>query len=345
MPTKIEWADETFNPWIGCTKVGPGCDHCYAEAMMDHRRHVVEWGRDGTAGTRQRTTPANWRKPVTWNNHAGININAWQGFKRANPGLTDEEMQAAGPIKPRRPRVFCASLADVFDTDVPPEWRADLFGLIAKTPYLDWLLVTKRIGNAARMLPWMTDPEKHGTDPCEPWSHVWLGITVVNQEEAQRDIKKLIGTPATKRFLSVEPLLGPINIAPWLERGDSGMDDDPLARSMLRQAERDGHAWIRPALDWVIVGGESGPKARPMHPDWVRSLRDQCAATKAPFFFKQWGEWMPVGRDPMEITRKEQDHGPTVTEYAWPDGETLIKTGKHRAGRTLDGRTHDEFPP
>jgi protein gp37 len=335
MPTKIEWADETFNPWIGCTKVGPGCDHCYAEVMMDHRRHVVEWGRDGNAGTRKRTTPANWRKPVTWNNHAGININAWQRFKRANPGLTDEEMQAAGLIKPRRPRVFCANLADVFDTDVPPEWRADLFDLIAKTPYLDWLLVTKRIGNAARMLPWMTDPEKHGTDPREPWPNVWLGITVVNQEEAARDIPKLLAMPAARRFLSIEPLLGHIDLR-LSSRNDTARWNSLGAPLPLRK------------IDWVIVGGESGPKARPMHPDWVRSLRDQCAATKTPFFFKQWGEYYPGNQQSSAAQIwKQGDIGTALqTGYAIDLGDMWTwRIGKHAAGRLLDGRTHDEFPP
>ncbi len=179
----------------------------------------------------------------------------------------------------RRMRVFCASMADVFDKDAPAGARARLLSLIADTPHLDWLLLTKRIGNATRMLQ---DACMHdgrlmdASDRYRPPPNVWLGATVVNQEEADRDIPKLLATPARVRFLSIEPMLGPID----LRIGGMSMPDYAPHRPL-------------PQVSWVIAGGESGPYARPAHPDWFRSLRDRCAAAGVPFHFKQWGEWLP----------------------------------------------------
>lgn len=218
--SKIEWTDHTFNPWVGCLKVSPACDHCYAESWAK-RSGMVTWGEE-----RRRTSEANWRAPLRWNRQA----------------------EAEGVRK----RVFCASLADVFDNEVPDEWRADLFDLIEKTQHLEWLLLTKRISNVRRMLP---TPGVHGLP-----ANVWLGISVVNQEEADRDIPKLGGIPATIRFLSCEPLLGPLDIQRFLE--------DHL-------------------VDWVIVGGESGGQARHFDWDWAREIRRQCWVTQTPFFMKQ----------------------------------------------------------
>lgn len=246
----ISWTDHTFNPWIGCQKVGPGCDHCYAEALAG-RFNMAQWGPDQE---RRRTQPHTWLQPRRWN----------------------AEAYATG----RRARVFCASMADVFDNAVPADWRMDLFDLIRETPHLDWILLTKRIGNVATMLP--SDWGDHG------WPHVWLMITVVNQTEANRDIPKLLDTPATLRGLSIEPQLGAIDLTPWLHRGDVDLwRDDPLAASMLNEAVISGHGWVRPAVYWVICGAESGPGARPFQEDWARSLRDQCQIAGVPFFYKQ----------------------------------------------------------
>lgn len=216
--SKIEWTDHTFNPWVGCEKVSPACDHCYAESWAK-RSGMVTWG-----GPRRRTTPANWRQPLKW--HASI------------------------PDGQRR-RVFCASLADVFDNAVPDVWRWDLFKLIRETPRLDWLLLTKRIGNAKRMLT---------VAGMEGAYNIWIGATVVTQEELVRDVPKLLTTPATVRFLSCEPLLGP------LEFGSLGA---------LR------------GLHWVICGGESGGQARPMELDWAARLRASSEARGISFFMKQ----------------------------------------------------------
>jgi protein gp37 len=317
--SKIEWTDHTFNPWTGCTKVSPGCDHCYAEGWAK-RSGTVQWG----DSPRRRTTDANWRLPLKWN--------------------------AQAEREGRRFRVFCASLADVFDNQVPPEWRVDLFRLIEATPQLDWLLLTKRIGNARSM-----SQVAMGAIGCmhKPLpSNVWLGATVVNQEEADRDIPKLLATPARVRFLSMEPLLGPVDLITRYIRLPMG--GGPLF----------GERPLVKKLHWVIVGGESGPGARPMHPDWARSLRDQCAAASVPFLFKQWGEWLPWSQfsdsdvdDPPEQTRfRTLEH----VDGEWrdvgrpgyldsldgviDDQQCIGRVGKKVAGRLLDGVTHDGFP-
>lgn len=232
--SKIEWTDHTFNPWIGCTKVSPACDHCYAEAMMDTRYGRVHWG---AGEDRKRTSASNWQLPLRWNK------------------------QAAGAAE--RPFVFCASLADVFDNEIDPVWRRDLFALIEATPNLVWLLLTKRIGNVVKM----TDPlAGHRILP----RNAALGATMANQEEYDRDRMKLA---EAKRvcdplftFGSFEPLLGPIILD-------------------------------KNAPDWVIVGGESGKGARHMHPDWARNLRDGAARFGRKFFMKQMTAKAPIPSD------------------------------------------------
>ena len=310
--TKIEWTDHTFNPWIGCTKVSPGCDHCYAENLMDTRMGVASW-RPGAE--RVRTKEANWKMPLRWNAQA------------------DAFMDQHG----RRQRVFCASLADVFDNAVDPQWRADLFKLIAETPNLDWLLLTKRIGNVRGMLAELA----HGSDPdltlldMMPLPNVWIGATIVNQAEADRDIPKLLDVPARVRFLSMEPLLGPVDLT-HIEVFGGDAEIFPLKGTTDCVDDEGAPTDDVPALDWVIVGGESGPGARPMSPDWARSLRDQCAAAGVPFLFKQWGEW---------ISMLGQAEGVPVREMTTtPDGWVMGHAGKKAAGRLLDGRTWDGFP-
>ena len=264
--TKIEWTDHTFNPWEGCQKVGLGCDHCYAETRNARFAGgtAINWG---PGAPRRRTSAATWAKPKAWNANA------------------DAFMAEHG----RRQRVFCASLADVFDNAVDPQWRADLFSLIAQTPNLDWLLLTKRIGNVRGMLAELA----HGSDPdlslldMMPLPNVWIGATIVNQDEADRDILKLLAVPAAKRFLSMEPLLGPVDLTRIPICGSGHHEFDPIiTANVLNRAEAYPPL---PQVDWVIVGGESGPSARPMHPDWASSLRDQCDAAGVPFMMKQMG--------------------------------------------------------
>lgn len=315
--SKIEWTDHTFNPWVGCAKVSPGCDHCYAEAMMDMRLKRVSWG---VGKPRVRTSPRTWDQPLKWN------------------GLHHTFFAQHG----RRQRVFCASLADVFDNAVDPAWRADLFDLIEATPTLDWLLLTKRIGNVMSMV---SETAQYQFDleclenPRLP-ENVWIGATIVNQEEADRDIPKLLAVPARVRFLSMEPLLGPVSFEGMFASEDM----------------RDGTNALE-EIDWVIVGGESGAGARPMHPDWARDLRDQCEAAGTDFFFKQWGEWAPgenCGGMPKRTERIANWFGEDWSFDTMTPGEhdglhiddepTLYRIGKKTAGRHLDGCTHDEFP-
>jgi protein gp37 len=279
--TAIEWTDATWSPWEGCQKAGPGCDHCYAESMNRWLRKGENWG----PGAPRRTySDDHWAKPHRWNHAA------------AKSGKTM--------------RVF-PSVCDPFDNEAPEAERERFWRLIEATPHLTWLLLTKRIGNAMRMIPtaWA-----EGRLP----RNVWLGATIVNQEERDRDMRKLIGVPATVHFLSMEPLLGPVTLD--LPRGHVGQS----------------------LIDWVIVGGESGRGARPAHPDWFRSLRDQCAAAGVPFLFKQWGEWSPgyaehgndLGYEAIVAAR----------QHEWPEGHCSFHVDKKVAGRHLDGRTHDEFP-
>lgn len=314
--SKIEWTDHTFNPWEGCQKVGPGCDHCYAETRNARFAGgtAINWG---PGAPRRRTSSANWRKPLAW----------------------DANHEAFFAEHGRRQRVFCASLADVFDNAVDRAWRDDLATLILDTPSLDWLLLTKRIGNAASMLG-----EMFLDGPPE---NIWIGATITSQAEADRDIPKLLAVPAAKRFLSMEPLLGPVNLE-TIYNTDFG-ESQPYLHPLLGWVS-DGHGdgCSAPAIDWVIVGGESGPGARPMHPDWARSLRDQCRAAGVPFLFKQWGEWKPAicdGDTVKLVFETGAPHGPDQPAFHdWPGGAVSARVGKKAAGRMLEGRTWDEVP-
>ena len=255
--SKIEWTHHSFNPWIGCTRVSPGCQHCYAETMMDKRYGKVKWG---PQGTRVRTSADYWKQPLKWNREAA----------------------AAG----ERRRVFCASLADVFESKQDQsgdlrEWRFDLWNLIEATPDLDWLLLTKRPENVNDIAPYT-----YG-DVLDWPSNIWIGTSVENQEYADKRIPELLKIPAAVRFLSVEPMLGPVDL-----------ENVHLFHGATTPV---GSCVIKPIagnyINWVIVGGESGPNARPMHPDWARSIRDQCQETGVPFFMKQMNKIDPIPND------------------------------------------------
>lgn len=279
--SKIEWTDATFNPFVGCTKISPGCDHCYAESWAK-RSGLVQWG---PGAPRRRTSPANWRKPPQWNAERFFQCDrcGWRGHV---PGAKHDAKRmvfythssCGGDVVEVRRRVFCASLADVFDNQVDPQWRFDLFELIDSTPNLDWLLLTKRIGNVHPMV---------GAS-CEVLPNIWLGATVVNQEEADRDIPKLLATPARVRFLSMEPLLGPVNLGRWLW---ACCGNTTTGGEYMGQIEEVccGQPETRDVIDWVIVGGESGPGARPAQLQWIRSIVRQCRAAGVPVLVKQLG--------------------------------------------------------
>lgn len=295
----IEWTDHTFNPWIGCTKVSPGCEHCYAET------YAKRYGKDvwRTGKPRQLTSDHNWNEQLRWNASA----------------------RKAGT----RSRVFCASLADMFDNEIAPKWRARLWSLIGATPHLDWLLLTKRVGNIAKMLP---------QDWGQGYANVWLGISVVNQEEADRDIPKLLDISARVRFLSVEPMIGPIDLVPLRVRHE-GQHASIYPLTGVFQIPSSHYNVMHPRIHWVIVGGESGPGARPINPHWVRMLQNQCATERVPFFFKQWGEWMESG-DAFRA-----DIIGAESKFPWGVMQPLMTwVGKKKAGRTLDGKTYSELP-
>jgi len=235
--TKIEWCDSTLNPWIGCQNVSPGCEHCYAEEMNGYRKWT-EWG---PHGVRRRTSPSTWAKVNDYERNAAA-------FQRKHG---------------RRQRVFCASLADVFDNKAPDGARDDLWHLIRRCPNVDFLLLTKRPQNIRKMLPadWGS---RFG------YPNVWLGTTTEDAEHYQQRWPVLAAVPATIRFISYEPAVGPLG---------------PL---QVMSALTEYGARVP---DWVIAGGESGPRARRMNPDWARAARDQCVPLGVAFFFKQWGSW------------------------------------------------------
>ena len=323
--TAISWTDATFNSWWGCTKVSPACDHCYAE--RDAKRFAagrVLWG----AGSERRifdvTTDAgakHWKAPLNW--------------AKTMPAKLG-----------RRPRVFCASMGDWLDLDAPIGEFVRLLDTIRLTPELDWLLLSKRIGNWQKRLITAShhacgEEQRELERWIDGWlegrapTNVWIGATVIDQAEADRDIPKLLGVPARVRFLSIEPMLGPITL-------------DQRLVAPIKEGSQRGLRFI----DWVIAGGESGPHARPAHPDWFRSLRDQCAEAGVPFHFKQWGEWAPMDCLPggdlggqMRDGKAAIVHAPGNPEGFFRRGDALVgRFGKKAAGRLLDGVEHNGFP-
>lgn len=312
--SKIEWTDHTFNPWIGCAKVSEGCANCYA--AVDSPARIARaagnelWGPD--AG-RKHKAESGWQEPYRWNQAA----------------------HKAG----KRLRVFTASQADIFEDRgdlVDPRHR--LLDIIRQTPHLDWLVLTKRWDNILpAMQRYLTFAGNAGVVDRVQWASRWLigkypsnmriGLSIENQRWADTRLQ-LLKWYSGPNFLSIEPLLGPIDLTPWLS-----------------------------LIHWAIVGGESGDNARPMHPDWVRSLRDQCTAAGVPFHFKQWGCWVDVHQSPpgmaaAALDRHEvrfgewHDEAPEFVErcVCGAGHGTVVRAGKKLAGRTLDGRTWDEFP-
>jgi protein gp37 len=341
--SSIEWCDATFNPWIGCTKVSPACDNCYAAVSTPARALGVEWG---AGKSRRRTSVANWKLPLRWNQQDFRQCGDC-GWRGSIDTLESDCCPTCGKhenLDAARRRVFCASLADVFDNEVDPQWRADLIHLIFKTRNLDWLLLTKRIGNAHAMLERAVADISRGDHSWEhQWSrgfrHVAIGATICNQTEADRDIAKLQKLPSAVRFLSVEPMLGEVDLTEWLYPFKP-CNNCPCPNPGVDRAGYD-ECCKDPELEssrisWVICGGESGPNARPMSPDWVRSVRDQCAGAGVPFLFKQWGEWLPM---------LGQIEGVKVgAKCTTSDGWAMGRAGKRAAGRLLDGRRHDGYP-
>ena len=262
--SKIEWTHHTFNPWWGCVKIAPECANCYA-ATFSHRLGKDLWGPDSA---RQMASEKVWNDPIKWN--------------------------AAAVKRGVRERVFCASMADVFEANEQTgAARERLWKLIEATPQLDWLLLTKRPENIPGMIPsaWMSVPR----------ANVWYGTSAGCQVTWDKNVPELIKVPAVVRFVSMEPMLGPVEFSDVTHRKDyfSILGNYPLK-----------------GIDWIIVGGESGPGARPMNVNWARSIQIHCEHVGVAFHFKQWGEYSAAG----------------------------VRVGKHEAGRLLDGREYNEFP-
>lgn len=275
--TGIEWTDATWNPVTGCTEVSPGCDHCYAKTFAERWRgtpgHYFENGFDVQRRPGKLDLPLRWKKPR---------------------------------------RIFVNSMSDLFHADVDDDYIIDVFVIMAMTPRHTFQVLTKRHARMRSLLSGegfyddvlaRLEIVKHPETAYVHWPlpNVWLGVSTENQQWADIRIPALLDTPAAVRFISAEPLLGPIDLTP---------------NGYLSPDEFD-----RPGIAWVIVGGESGPGARMMSPDWARDLRDECQNADVPFLFKQWGEWAPIN-----------------------DKDTMQRVGKHRAGRELDGRTWDQYP-
>jgi protein gp37 len=264
--SKIEWTSHTFNPWWGCVKMSPACKFCYAESWSKRLGQQV-WG---ISADRRFFGEQHWLEPLAWNREA--------------------ERQGT------RARVFCASMGDVFeDRDNLDSERKKLWHLIERTPALDWLLLTKRPDRVRAAVPW-----------TDSWpDNVWIGTTTENQEWADKRLEALADIPAKVRFISAEPLLGPLELGKWAKH-----------------------------VNWVITGGESGPNARPSSPSWFRALMNECMSADIPFHFKQWGDWAPGQGENLAKVRKASAE----------DGTPMFRVGKKTAGRLLDGETWNGLP-
>lgn len=302
--TNIEWTDATWNPITGCSVVSPGCTNCYAMKL---------------AGTRLKHHPT--RAGLTTESKAGP---VWNGQVRFNESMLLE------PLKWRRPRmIFVCAHGDLFAEGVPERWIDQVFAVMAqaqqhtfqvltKRPERMRFYLTERFGRyrvqeeAVRLLRGDAEPRPHW-----PLPNVWLGVSVEDQKRADERIPILLETPAAIRWISAEPLLGPI-----------------IIRDAICAGKVHGSGDVSATINWVVAGGESGPNARPMHPDWARSLRDECAAIGTPFLFKQWGEHTSAKGFPVS----------TPISHVFDDGYLMVKPGKRVAGRRLDGVEHDAFP-
>ena len=370
--TKIEWTDATWNPVTGCSVVSPGCTHCYAMKL---------------AGTRLRHHPT--RAGLTHETKAGP---VWNGEVRFN------EKQLLEPLGWKRPRmIFVCAHGDLFHESVPDEWIDQVFAVMALCPQHTFQVLTKRPERMrAYLQPGRATPvgmealgltmQQLASNPNSnvgngvmltgdiahlavwPLPNVWLGTSVEDQRRADERIPHLLRTPAAVRFLSAEPLLGPVDLTLLQPAERDRMFGFELVDSLRgvhshvpRQLPSPPRREPTTGLAWVIVGGESGPGARPMHPEWARSLRDQCAAAGVPFFFKQWGNWADfTDSEPKPVTAEDRiftsqgevlgvgvDHGRHGSvDPAWRErgAAWMGRVSKSYAGRLLDGVEHNGMP-
>ena len=327
--TGIEWTDATWNPVTGCAKVSAGCKHCYAERDWGRLQHLPAYA--GRAFTDVLTHADRLDQPIRW---------------------------------AKRRMIFVNSMSDLFHPAVPDGFIDSVFGVMWACLYGRneqaghvFQVLTKR---ADRMRDYMSTDRREawaraavhhggGIDPDGifdqtlsfegPHPRIWLGVSVEDQAAADERIPLLLDTPAAVRWISAEPLLGPVDLSP-------AYLPCPNAEYVIMAPETGGYECCSSCdytgisdeigIDWVVVGGESGPKARPMHPEWARGLRDQCSAAGVPFLFKQWGEWLPSDAEDQPVYRGEHRH---LGEH-WH----AFKIGKKLAGRLLDGALHDGYP-
>ena len=331
--SRIEWTDATWNPVTGCTKVSPGCENCYIARTppfrMAGRKFAKTCGEDGCSG----------------HAYLGDGIGATTGVQ-LHPDRLDQPLRWA---KPRR--VFVNSLSDLFHADVPDEYIARVFAVMALTPRHTFQVLTKRHGRMRALLSSglfrrsmyaalvrLNHTTVDATPIAWPLPNVWMGVSVEDQKRADLRIPALLDTPAAVRFLSCEPLLGSVDLRLVEYVGE----DCRGCSGLLSPAHEPGNhlapgEWS--GIDWVIAGGESGKDARPMHPNWARSLRDQCNEAGVPLLFKQWGEWVTEDQSPQDATLPA-----TAQRLLGEDQPPVWRIGKHAAGRELDGRTWDEYP-
>lgn len=343
----IEWTDATWNPTTGCDRLSPGCENCYALTLAKRLKGMgsPKYQADGDPRT------------------------SGPGF-----GITDHPDSLATPLAWRTPRkVFVNSMSDLFHKGVDSTFIARVWAVMAATPQHTYQVLTKRHGRMRSLLNspdfyrevrrclhrdhGLSDVDTFGTQRF-PLPNVWLGVSVEDQKHASLRIPALLDTPAAVRWLSCEPLLGPLDLGLLTTREGAV---EALLGNLDHVRWPDGSRTAMnnprplPGIDWVVAGGESGPGARPMHPDWARSLRDQCQAANVPFLFKQWGTWIGTtvrgaawnGTEPHGWVNA--DTGAVVdweTARADVDGgyQGMWRIGKGKAGRELDGRTHDEYP-
>lgn len=387
--TKIEWTEKTWNPIVGCSIVSPGCTNCYAMKMAARLDSMAGDGLDDNGYGVRGAGPLDHYHRLTKRSKAGP---VWSGKLALAP-----EHILTVPLRRKKPTTyFVNSMGDLFHEDVPDEWIDRAFAVMAICDRHTFQILTKR---SSRMKVYLSDPDMPKRVAAEagstmadgdtwlsvlskqrwPLHNVWLGVSAERQIEADERIPDLLATPAAVRFVSAEPLLGPIDFTQGIYHDAVGIS---MRGYLKNRDESDDFHFHAPKLDWIIAGGESGPGARPMHPDWALSIRDQCAASGTPFFFKQWGEYEPTvsAEDFAEYVSGEADNddirdAAARCKIVWPSGHVqnpqrdrswwdcqefsdadsdtsgmtkcpvmMRRVGKRTSGRLLDGREHNDMP-
>ena len=335
MGTKIEWCQEVWNPVVGCSKCSPGCDHCYAERMAGRLAAIEiskKSGIDITRGIGRYASVIN-------------SDGKWNGITEMDRNY-DPKGEALKPLRIKKSKlIFVCSMGDLFHDNVKPNTLLSICNVQASAPQHTYIWLTKR---PERMRDFIVSTFGKGG----PGKNVWCGVTVCNGAEAEKKISVLLKIPATVRFISIEPMLSKIDFRMWLNLyGHIGPPCCVEKEGFHRISEYNGSK-NQSLIDWVIVGGESGTGARPMHPEWARLIRDQCAVAMVPFLFKQWGEWAPG--ECIESQRKystkiydgaggwDSCSDDWITEKDY--GPIMYRAGKKNTGRLLDGNIHDEYP-